>query len=166
MIPAALEGESPDVYEFPLDRSRPSIELHTSNFVASLLGAWIGYGILAYNNMVGYPQSGSPSCPDLLLGLGVVSAYNYPGNYQGYHPLPTFLIRHCDGTYGFRTIDPTITPKPTPMSTRALAVSQFPDDPAGTIYAGGYDARGRPAHNTNWIYRGVPQTANTSRTKP
>jgi hypothetical protein len=166
MLIAALEGESPDVYEFPFDGSRPSIELHTSNFVASLLGAWIGYGILAYNNMVVYPQSGSPSCPDLLLGLGVVSAYNYPGNYQGYYPLPTFLIRHCDGIYGFRTIDPTITPKPTPMSTRALAVSQFPGDPAGTIYAGGYDARGRPAHNTNWIYRGVPQTANTSRTKP
>jgi hypothetical protein len=63
------------------------------------------------------------------------------------------MIRHCNGSYDFRVI----TLNPTLLATRALVVSQFPDDPAGTLYAGGYDAHDKPAHNTDWIYRGVPR---------
>jgi hypothetical protein len=37
-----------------------------------------------------------------------------------------------------------------------LAASQFSGDPAGTLYSGGYDAHTESAHNTDWIYRGVP----------
>ena len=157
MLIASLEGDSPDIYEFPLDGSQPTIELHTANFLASLLGTWVGYGIAAYNNMIVYPQSGSTSCPDLLIGLSIVAS-NYANAYESYYPTPSFLIRHCNGVYGFRTIvAPSITPAPSPIATRALAVSQFPGDPAGTLYAGGFDAHNLPAHNTDWLYRGIPK---------
>ena len=155
MLIAALEGPG-DIYDIPLDGSQPTIELHTANFIASQLGIWVGYDIAAYNNMPVYPQSGTKSCPDLLIGLSV-AAWNYPQDYEGYYPNASFMIRHCNGSYGFRTIDPSITPAPSPIATRALAVSQFPGDPAGTLYAGGYDAHHQPAHNTDWIYRGVPK---------
>ena len=83
----------------------------------------------------------------------------YANDYQGLYPTPSFLIRHCNGSYGFRTIvDPSITPPPPLISTRVIAPSQFTGDPAGTIYAGGYDAHFDPAHNTDWIYKGVPKT--------
>jgi hypothetical protein len=98
MLIAALESDTADIYDFPLDGSQPSIDLHTSNFLASELGAWVGYAIPAYNNMIVYPQSGTPSCPDLLVGLGVVWAGSYPGAYQGYYPNGSFLIRHCNGS--------------------------------------------------------------------
>ena len=97
MLIAALESNSADIYEFPLDGSQPSIELHTSNYLASLLGTWVGYGIGAYNNMIIYPQSGTRNCPDLLIGFGLVWAGGYPGAYQGYYPNGMFLIRHCNG---------------------------------------------------------------------
>ena len=89
MLIAALESNSADIYEFPLDGSQPSIELHTSNYLASLLGTWVGYGIGAYNNMIVYSQSGTRNCPDLLIGFGLVWAGGYPGAYQGYYPSPT-----------------------------------------------------------------------------
>jgi hypothetical protein len=158
MLIAALESNSADIYEFPLDGSQPSIELHTSNYIASRLGAWVGYGIGAYNNMVVYPQSGTSNCPDLLVGFGLVWAGGYPGAYQGYDPNGVFLIRHCNGIYGFRAIaDPSIQPPPPIIATRALAASQFSGDPPGTLYGGGYDAHFQPAHNTDWLYRGIPQ---------
>jgi hypothetical protein len=165
MLIASLEGNSPDIYDIPLDGSEPSIELHTSNYLASQLGTSVGYGIAAYNNMIVYPQSGSTNCPDLLVSLSIVSA-QYANAYENYYPTPSFLIRHCNGSYGFQTIvAPSVRPAPSPIATRALAVSQFPGDPAGTIYAGGFDAHNLPAHNTDWLYRGIPQTGQTSMTK-
>ena len=158
MLIAALESDSADIYEFPLDGSQPIVELYTSNFLATQLGVWVGYIIVAYNNMIVYPHSGTTSCPDLLVGLGLVATYGYASAYEGYYPTTSFLIRHCNGVYGFRTIvDPSITPAPPLLSTRALAPSQFSGDPAGTLYGGGYDAHNEPAHNTDWLYRGIPQ---------
>jgi hypothetical protein len=154
MLIAGLEGPG-NIYDIPLDGSQPTIELHTGNFIASRLGVWVGYDTAAYNNMPVYSQSGTKQCPDLLIGLSVVA--NYPQDYEGWYPNPTFLIRHCNGSYSFRTVDPSITPAPSPIATRTLAPSQFPGDPAGTLYAGGFDAHGLPAHNTDWIYRGVPK---------
>ena len=78
-------------------------------------------------------------------------------HYENFYPAPSFLIRHCNGAYDFQTIvDPSITPAPSPIATRALAVSQFSGDPAGTLYVGGFDAHGLSAHNTDWLYRGIP----------
>ena len=128
------------------------------NYLGTQLGTLVAYVISAYNNMIVYPRSRSTSCPDLLIGLGVINAANYANDYEGLYPTPSFLIRHCNGSYGFRTIiDPSITPAPPLLSTRALAPSQFPGDPAGTLYGGGYDAHSMPAHNTDWIYRGIPK---------
>jgi hypothetical protein len=161
MLIAALEGDSPDIYDIPLDGSQPSIELHTANYLATQLGTWVGYGIAAYNNMIVYPESGSTTCPDLLLSLSIV-ATNYVNAYENYYPTPSFLVRHCNGSYDFQTIvAPSITPAPSQIATRALAVSQFPGDPAGTIYAGGFDAHNLQAHNTDWLYRGIPTKASS-----
>ncbi len=157
MLIAALEGPG-DIYDIPLDGSQPSVELHTSNYLASQFGTWVTYDIAAYNNMVVYPQSGSTSCPDFLIGISAVVTAQYVNAYENWYPNPTFLLRHCNGSYNFQTIvAPSITPAPSPIATRALAVSQFPGDPAGTIYAGGFDAHGTSNHNTNWLYRGIPK---------
>jgi hypothetical protein len=158
MLIAALEGPG-DIYEFPLDGSQPTVELNMLNYLSTQKGAWVGYVIPAYNNMPVYPQSGTTSCPDLLIGLGLLSVgKNSPNNFQGYLPDAFLMVRHCNGSYDDpqTIVDPSISPKPTILSTRALAVSQFPGDPAGTIYAGGFDAHSLPAHNSAWLYRGRP----------
>ena len=99
------------------------------------------------------------------MGVGVLGTTKYTNDYQGLYPTASFLIRHCNGVYDFRTIvDPSITPPSPLISTRVMAVSQFKGDPAGTLYVGGYDAHFDPSHNTDWIYRGVPQSGNTSMT--
>jgi len=87
MLITALEGNSPDIYDIPLNESQPSIELHTANYLASQLGTWVGYGIAAYNYMIVYPQSGSTSCPDLLIGLSIVTA-----QYVNAYERPSFKI--------------------------------------------------------------------------
>jgi hypothetical protein len=160
MLIASLEGPG-DIYEFPLDQSPPTIELHMSNYLASQLGTWVGYATAAYNNMVISPQSGTPSCPDLLMGLGFIAAVNYPNAYAEFYPNASFIVRHCNGTYTHIAdiYNPSIRPAPPLMSTRSIAVSQFRGDPPGTLYAGGFevDVKDFPlAHNTDWIYRGVP----------
>jgi hypothetical protein len=156
MLIAALEGPG-DIYDIPLNGSPPTIELNTSNYLSAQLGVWVDYVIGAYNNMIVYPQSGSASCPDVLIGLSIVAA-NYPNAYENWDPTATFLVRHCNGAYGLRKIvDPSITPVPPLLAARALAASQFSGDPEGTLYLGGYDEHAMPAHNTDWIYRGVPQ---------
>ena len=157
MLIAALEGNSIDIYDIPLDGSQPTIELYTYNYLETQLGAWVSYGIAAYNNMIVYPQSGAPSCPDLLIGLSVVTT-TYVNEYENYYPTALYLVRHCNGAYNLQTIiDPTIAPAPPLIATRAMVVSQFSGDPPGTLYAGGFDAHYQPSHNTDWVYRGVPQ---------
>ena len=141
MLIAATEGNG-DIYEIPLDGSPATLELNTANFIASNLGASAGYVVTAYNNMTVYPQSGTATCPDLLIGVG------YPS---------TMLIRHCNGTYDFQSIyDTNLSPVPAVLSPRSIVPSQFAGDPPGTLYAGGYDCHGQPAHNTAWIYKGMP----------
>jgi hypothetical protein len=161
MLIASLEGPG-DIYEFPLDGSSPTIELYMSSYLASQLGAWVSYATAAYNNMVIYPQSGTPSCPTLLMGVGFIAAVNYPSAYYDFYPSASILERYCNGTYSYvpTIANPSITPAPQLMATRSIAVSQFSGDPPGTLYAGGFevDVKDFPlAHNTDWIYRGVPQ---------
>jgi hypothetical protein len=159
MLIVSLQSDSNDIYDLPLDGSTPIVELYASNFLSSQLETWVAYGIAGYSNMIVYPESGTKSCPDLLIGVGVLVTTNYADDYQGLYPTTSFLIRHCNGVYDFQTIvDPSITPSPPLISTRVMAVSQFSGDPAGTIYVGGYDAHFESSHNTDWIYKGVPQT--------
>jgi hypothetical protein len=163
MLIASLEGPG-DIYDIPVNGSQPTIELNTSNYLSSQLGTRVGWPVpagqppvtAAFNNMIVYPQSGSTSCPDLLIGL---SAYTgqYVNAYKDYYPTALFLVRHCNGFYHLRKIiDPSVTPAPPLRATRALAPSEFSGDPAGTLYSGGY-APVTSAHNTDWVYRGVPR---------
>ena len=156
MLISALEGPG-DIYDIPLDGSQPTVELHTLNYLSTQLGAWSGYVIAAYNDMVAYPGSGTTKRPDLLIGLGVLGAPNYPGAWQGMYPNPTFLVRHANGSYDFQVIDSSAWGATWSLSTRAMIASAFPGDPAGTLYTGGYDAHIMPAHNTDWVYRGIPK---------
>ena len=91
MLIASLEGTG-NIYDIPLDGSQPTIELYTSNYLSSQMGAWVGYAVGAYNNMIVYPQSGTTSCPTLLIGLAIV-ANNFPNAYEGYYPSASFLER-------------------------------------------------------------------------
>ena len=150
MLIAGLEGPG-TIYDIPLDGSTPTIEWYTNTFAYQSLGVHIGYSTAPYNDIISY---GSGSCPDLLIGLSLVP-YKDPYTYEGWYPKPSFEVRHCDGTYDFRAIK-SIAPE---IATRTLAVSQFSDDPDGTIYVGGFDAHSLPARNTDWIYRGVPTSA-------
>jgi hypothetical protein len=164
MLISALEGNTFDVYDIPLDGSQATIELHTSNYIASQLGNWVGYGIAAYNNMTVYPDSGSASCPDLIIGLGVIYTPDFANDYEGIHPSAMYVVRHCNGAYtslGAIAVS-SMNPSTPLLSARTIVVSQFSGDPAGTLYVGGYDAHDDPAHNTEWIYRGVPATSMTS----
>jgi hypothetical protein len=156
MLIAGLEGPG-DIYDIPLNGSQPTVELHMSNYLSTQLSAWVGYVISAYNNMTVYPQSGSTSCPDLLIGL-LINAQQYPNAYQGNYPSASYLVRHCNGAYDklYNIVAPSITPAPPLLATRTLAVSQFPGDPAGTLYAGGYDSHNTSTHNSAWIYQGIP----------
>ena len=169
MLIASLEGPG-DVYEFPLDGSPPTIELYMSNYLSSQLGSRVSYATAAYNNMVIYPQSGTPSCPDLLMGLGFIASVNYPHAYDDIYPNASFIVRHCNGTYTpiANISNPSIMPAPQLMATRSIAVSQFNGDPPGTLYAGGFevDVKDFPLdHNTDWIYKGVPQSPAENLTK-
>jgi hypothetical protein len=165
MLISALEGPG-DIYDIPLDGSQATIELHTSNYIASQLDNWVDYVIGSYNNMVVYPESGTTSCPDHILGLGLIYMPNYANDFEGYHPNASYVVRHCNGTYTYlNTIAvPGLNPSLPLLSARTIVVSQFSSDPAGTLYVGGYDAHTEPAHNTDWIYRGVPQTGTASTT--
>jgi hypothetical protein len=156
MLIASLEG-SGNIYDIPLDGSQPTIELYTSNYLASQMGLWVDYVIAAYNNMVVDPQSGTTSCPTLLIGLSI-DAPSDPNGYEDYYRPASYLVRYCNGAYSTLTpiVDPSITPAPSTLAARTLAVSQFSGDPVGTLYSGGYDAHTESAHNTDWIYRGVP----------
>ena len=156
MLIAVLENKSPDVYDFPLNGSPPTTELHGTNYLGTQIGAGVGYG-LGYSSVV-YTQSGTTYCPDFLIGY-YIAAPSYPSAYEGNYPYASFLIRHCNGTYDFQAIiDPSVSPSPPLLATRAMVVSQFPGDPPGTIYAGGYGCSlSYSAHNTDWIYRGVPK---------
>ena len=101
-------------------------------------------GIVAYNNTIVYPYSGSESCPDIIAGTQLWSMQT--------KTTLNYFVRHCDGSYNIYAIY-DLNPL---RAIRSIVVSKFPGDPVGTLYAGGYDADDRPAHNTNWVYRGLP----------
>ena len=42
MLIAGLEPPG-YIYDIPLDGSQPTVELNTSNYLATLLGNWVGY---------------------------------------------------------------------------------------------------------------------------
>jgi hypothetical protein len=131
---------------------------------------------------------GSPGCVDRFVNIGNIDApsytgltpiyYNPPMPQKGFgihpnqpvrkYPYAVYSIRHCNGTYApLYTYGPAGTaPGVTPMASRTSVISPFRDDPAGTVYSGGFVAGGQwydlsPSNtgtfnNTAWIFRGTP----------
>jgi hypothetical protein len=128
------------------------VELHVRAFYARALGLQNppAGGLIDYNDMLSY-QRGSSSCPELLIGTQFSKKHCY------------VLARRCDGqAYALHEVrDTSISPAPSLVAVRTLINSPFGADPPGTVYAGGYDADGKPAHNTAWLYKGIPSTTGT-----
>jgi hypothetical protein len=131
------------VYDIPTDKDSftPGVEKDLS---LTFAGSDNIGGIVAYNNTIVYPYSGSASCPDIIAGTQLWSTLT--------KTTVNYLVRHCDGSYNIHAIHDS-----NPLTAiRSIVVSKFPGDPVGTLYAGGYDTDTQPAHNTNWVYRGLP----------
>jgi len=133
-----------------------TLDLNVSAFLTKALGTDATYGIVAYNNMTKYPDAAKADC-SLLIGLETATPRAARMVAGRHNPNAYYLVRDCNGGYFLREIcDLQIKPKPMLESVRTLAVSPFPSDPAGTVYAGGFDANGTAAHNTAWLYKGLP----------
>jgi hypothetical protein len=144
----------------PRGQFRAVTELDVLAFASRELSTPVRSLIVAYNDMTAYPSTPQPGIPagSLLIGgyhaatplspVGVGTQHVAPGAY--------ILIRDpAQGYRGLEVADPAITPAPALVATRAIAVSPFPSDPPGTVYAGGFDAGGITSHNSAWLYRGT-----------
>ena len=112
--------------------------------------------ILIVKSLSGASSDPAGTCTRYLIGLEVTTP-DAPETFNRKDPKAHFLVRDCSGGYTLHEIhDPQIVPQPQLVSVRSLAVSPFPDDPRGTIYAGGFDANHNKVHNSAWLYKGVP----------
>jgi hypothetical protein len=144
----------------PAGGYKATLELDVSAFLTAALGRETTYAIVPYNKMIEYPDPAG-GCLRLLLGLEAITP-QAPETFgkQHFNPHGYYLVRDCNGTYALREIrDLQIVPPPELVAVRTLAVSPFQSDPAGTVYAGGFDANFNPVHNTAWLYKGVPTAA-------
>ncbi len=142
----------------PAGEYNATLELDVSSFLTQAIRTKTTYAIVAYNDMMEYRDS-TGACSCLLLGLEAIAPEASASfgsllfNTHGY-----YLVRDCGGNYALREIrDFQIEPEPWLVAVRTLALSPFPADPPGTVYAGGFDANYTPVHNTAWLYKGVPK---------
>jgi len=142
----------------PLANFECKEDLNVSGYLAGIWKTTVKYGVAAYNNMLVYPYP-SKEAPSLFIGFEIVTPkLDETHRFKYWNANANFLIRHADGKYELREIfDPALAVKPKLVSTRTLALSPFPGDPPGTLYAGGFDGNYLPVHNTAWIYKGVPR---------
>jgi hypothetical protein len=140
---AAPPESAVQVYDIPTDKDSftPGVEKDLS---LTFAGSDVMGGIVAYNNTIVYPYSGSASCPDIIAGSQIWSTQTKSA--------VNYVVRHCDGSYNVHAIPASVHL----TAIRSIVVSKFPGDPKGTLYAGGYDTDNQPAHNTDWVYRGLP----------
>lgn len=132
-----------------------TVDMDVSALLSEKLHTNATYGITAYNNMATLP--GPNGCTRYAMGVEANTPRD-PKAYLGHLAGAYMLIRECDASYTLHeVVDTSLSPKPSIESLRAVIPSPFADDPAGTLYAGGYDCNAKPAHNTAWLYRGVPE---------
>jgi hypothetical protein len=139
-----------------------TVDLNIPTFFSSPAG-WgfpTYYALSAYNDvtpavdpvtgehvlLIGFEAIVSPTAP--------VPQWTEPGT-GNWTASASYLIRHANGTYEVREIDApnleaTGTPASVPHSTRAMALSPFPQDQGNVVYAGGFDCDQVPAHDTAW----------------
>jgi len=150
----AMEGDIDSILCLdPSNNNIARLELNIIDFVSKKLGTKNqGGAIAAYNNMcpVRNPNTGEEV---LLIGL---AAWLRNATGTGTTTVTGYFIRHLDGHYEMAQIPAIQEPKrsnPELWGTRTISVSPFIQDNGQIIYAGGYDAVGKPAHNTAWIYQ-------------
>jgi len=127
------------------------------NLSAVLSKQWdtpVGYMIAGYNDMLNYHD---PITSDSLTLIGFEAATpKLDGNFHHFNPSAHYVVRQSNAQYLVREIaDHSQDFKPVLESVRTMVNSPFPDDPPGTVYAGGFDCNSVPVHNMAWIYRGV-----------
>jgi hypothetical protein len=149
-----LEGDADQIlYLDPSNNHAPTVELSIIDYLSKQLGtSKQGGAIAAYNDMcwVKNPNTGEKV---LLVGL---AAFLRNANGTGSTIFTGYFIRYLDGSYELEQIPPIPEPKrsnPELCGTRTIAISPFSLDNDQVVYAGGYDAAGKPAHNTAWIYQ-------------
>lgn len=130
------------------------------NVSAKLREQWntkVGYIIAGYNDMLACDDPLALQ-PLTLIGMETATPM-LEGRFHSFNADAHYLVRRGDGQYSVQPIaDHTLDYRPNMVSVRTMVRSPFADDPAGTIYAGGFDANSVPVHNTAWIYRGVRQS--------
>lgn len=160
---SSFQGGSAVIVRIDLDqwRAKGIVELDVPQFLSGVLHTEATTAIVAYNDMTIYPTADTV-CPSLLMGFSVHTP-NEPGTFASTHKYPGagFLVRDCKGSYTVNWVqDASLNPVPKLVAVRAISLSPFAQDPAGTIYVGGFDAGNAPAqgvHNTAWLYKGVPR---------
>jgi hypothetical protein len=134
------------------------IEFNSAQFLNPLWGEPTGYGCIAYNTMTRFPVSADAKDDLFLVGFEVSMPGRPADSYAKWNHQAHFLVRQPSGAYSVRVVeDASASPAPVLLSTRTIVPSPFAGDPAGTLYAGGFDANQNqlmPVHNTGWIYRG------------
>jgi hypothetical protein len=73
------------------------------------------------------------------------------------YPAALYAIRDAVGSYRVRQVDPGSTMDL--RVPRTYALSPFPQDNGASIYFGGFDDGGFPAHNTAWVFQTTVENA-------
>jgi hypothetical protein len=148
-----MEGVTDQILYFDPATGKATIEMNIIEYLSKQFGTRNqGGAIAAYNNMCWVRD---PSTGEQLLLIGV-AAFLRNTSGPDHTVITGYFIRHLDGRYEMAQIPVLAEPKrsnPVLCGTRTIALSPFPEDQGQIVYAGGYDAAGKPAHNTAWIYR-------------
>ncbi|MFC1610141.1 hypothetical protein ACFL6C_04235 [Myxococcota bacterium] len=132
-----------------------TLELNARTFLRDQWGhSSVGYTILAYDGMLSIPLPGSGTRVVL---IGLEARVSEGPAWHGWARGAWFIARFDDATYQLAEIvDPTVTPKPAMVATRAMVPSPFASEIGQVIYAGGFDANhvSDACHDTAWLYRG------------
>jgi hypothetical protein len=160
---AALEGVPGLILRInPAGGFSTKVELNIDQFLRDLWGSLPHpYVIAAYNDM---PAVRDPETNQMLHVLGMQAHCPLPGKTNS----AWYLVRDSNGRYSLHEVPPvdsrppkylslvgnrTLGAAPNLVAVRAIVVSPFLEDARRVLYLGGYDADGRDAHNTAWLYR-------------
>jgi len=134
---------------------QPVAELPISIFLRRQWNTPVSYVIAGYNDMLRYVDP-ITSQSLTLIGFEAATPQLADKALKRMNPIAHYLLRWSDGHYMICEIaDHSLDYSPRLQSVRTMVNSPFPQDPPGTVYAGGYDANAVLVHNSAWIYRGV-----------
>lgn len=149
----------------PTDDHRATVECRIRPLLEKAWGTPVpGSIIAAYSDMVPLKD---PATGRTVHVLGVEGRIERGGKdkmyredtFFGWYAGGAYLIRQSGGIYRLREVNGRWAPgKPKLVAPRAFARSPFPQDAAGYVYVGGFDANFRDAHDTAWIFRAPIET--------